>query len=211
LSVGVVIADSHNPVSVLQRVAKELCKSAKRRAHDESERQAPLYTSALDFLLIKSQSMLRRDVKQLRHVRPYYYPEGSAKAKAGRLLTGAPYTLQEGERLLKILKLMREVDFPTSQLQGLVAALHRGRQYGSITYLYQEVRLRSRYQDVLGQIQKIWQYDDKRDPVPWHRLDPAAGLFASIVPDLLELYPLVPKQGETLWQETLKEAGDGQS
>lgn len=211
LSVGVVIADSHNPVSVLQRVAKELCKSAKRRAHDESERQSPLYTSALDFLLIKSQSMLRRDVNQLRRVRPYYYPEGSARVKAGRLLTGAPYTLQEGERLLKILKLMREVDFPASQLQGLVAALHRGRQYGSITYLYQEVRLRSRYQDVLGQIQKIWQYDDKRDPVPWHRLDPTAGLFASIVPDLLELYPLVPKQGETLWQDTLKEAGDDQS
>lgn len=214
ISVGVVIADSHNPVRVLQQVAKELCKSAKRRAHDEEQAESPTYTSTLDFLLLKSQSMLRRSVKQLRHTPPYYFAD-DGRGKRGRYLTATPYTLDECCRLLRLLKLMRQVDFPTSQLQGLVAGLQRGRQYGSIHYLYQLARLKARLgegrkeENVLARLPEIWSYDDRQDPIPWHRVPGEEGeVFASILPDLLELYPFVPKPAAVdLWQEILTEAG----
>ncbi|HQK15071.1 MAG TPA: hypothetical protein PLJ78_14135 [Anaerolineae bacterium] len=209
LSVGLVIADSHNPVSVLEQVARELCKSAKRRAHTERQQSPAHYTSTLDFLLLKSQSMLRRDVRQLRRTHPYYFRDAGQEA---RLLTATPYTLEEMCRLLNILRAMRQTDFPVSQFQGIVAALQRGRRYGSINYLYQEARLRARLgearrkENILSYLQDIWHYDNKNDPIPWQRIpDAEERLFASIIPDLLELYPFVPQKGNRLWRTILEE------
>jgi|GEM_PF-1454386 len=212
LSAGVVIATDHNPVSILQQISKDLCKNAKRRAYIES--QAGVYTSAVDFLVLKSQSMLRRDVNQLRDGLPYYYderPAGSSQ-KRGRYLTAAPYTLPESLHLLKILRRMRQVEFPVSQLQGLVAALQRGRRYGSIAYLYQRARLsvtRGQDKNILAYLADVWPYDVK-EPLPWHRIPGEEGrtgrVLSSIVPDLLELYPFVPKQVDELWQTILSEA-----
>jgi CRISPR-associated protein Cmr2 len=215
LSVGVVIAECHNPVRVLQQVSKELCKNAKRRNHDE-ENTNHIYTSALDILLIKSQSMLRQKVKQLRRQPPYSYPETEFKQETlRRYLTAGPYTLAESCRLLKLLKITRQVDFPNSQLQGVVTALQRGRRYGSVHYLYQQARLNARLGDarqnenILTRLTQIWPYDDLRDPIPWHRIpwEKEKEVYASIVPDLLELYPFVPKPAaDDLWIEILKEA-----
>jgi CRISPR-associated protein Cmr2 len=208
LAAGVVIADSHNPVRVLQQISKELCSSAKQRAYDE-ERRAGVHTSAIDFLLLKSQSMLRRDVDKLRKVRPYYFEE--AGRKAGRHMTAAPYTLEEARRLLKLLKLMRQEGFATSQLHGLVSALQKGRQYGTVHYHYQKARLTAREgENVLSLLPEIWSYDALEDPVPWHRVSGAEGKeFATIVPDLLELYPFVPQTApDALWKEILTEVSN---
>ncbi len=203
LSVGVVIADSHNPIRVLQQLSRELCKSAKRRAHEEEERGDPP-TSALDFLVLKSQSMLRRDLQQLRQLPPYYYRENGRRR--GRLMTAAPYTLEEGRRLLRLLKEMRQTNTPTSLLQNLVAALHRGRRYGSLHYLYQQARLGGT-QPLLTRLPQVWPYEDQQDPIPWHRLPGEEEVFATVLPDLLELYPFVPRPApDDLWQEILTEA-----
>jgi hypothetical protein len=215
LSTGVVIADSHNPVRVLQQVAKELAKSAKRRAHDE-ERWEKRYTSTLDFLLLKSQSMLRQQVKQLRETSPHFFHE--AGAGRGRRMTAAPLTLEEGYRLLRLLKMLHQLDAAPAQLQGLVAALQEGRQYGSIYYLYQQVRLGARLGEArknenwLAQLSAHWIYEPQ-DVLPWHRLRNEDGKkdakqVACILPDLLELYPFVPdtKAIDDLWREILPEA-----
>ena len=205
LSVGVAIADSHNPVRVLQQLSRELCKSAKGRVHEEEEQGHPP-TSALDFLVLKSQSMLRRDLRQLRRLPPYYYSEDGRRR--GRLMTAAPYTLEEGRRLLRLLKAIRQANTPTSLLQNLVAALHRGRKYGSLHYLYQQARLGGT-QPLLTLLPRVWPYDDRRDPIPWHRLPGEEEVFATIVPDLLDLYPFVPKPApDDLWRAVLTEADD---
>jgi CRISPR-associated protein Cmr2 len=220
LSAGVVIADSHNPVRVLQQVSKELAKNAKRRAHDE-ERPGQVPTSALDFLLLKSQSMLRQKVKQIRLVSPYFFRE--SKDGRGRRMTAAPYTLKEAQLLLELLKRIRALDLPTSQLQGLVAALQEGRQYGSINYRYQQARLAARLgearkeENVLAQLPEIWPFEIE-DSVPWHRVPPDKDgrQVASILPDLLELSPFVPRFADlsgdarkvkiaALWQDILSE------
>ena len=193
ISTGVVIAHSHNPVRVLQQLSKELCKIAKGRAHDEEGRGQP--TSTLDFMLLKSQSMLRRNVRQLRQTPPYFYTDGS---EIGRILTGAPYTLEEFCRILYLLKTMRRDNFPISQLRNIVAPLHKGRSIGSIQFLYQQARSGSssrvqQEKNLLTKITKIWPYT-QWDPIPWHQApDREMGIFASILPDLLELYPLVPR------------------
>lgn len=212
LSAGVVIASSHNPVRFLQKLARELAGSAKRRAYDEKEAGQP--TSTLDYLVLVSQSMLRRSVNQLRKTPPYFYREGpDRRDKAGRLLTAAPFTLAEVRRLLGLLKLMRQVDFPASQLHGLVAALHQGRRYGSVHFLYQEARLKARLgpdrqdQNLLARLSEIWSYQAERDPIPWHHAPGQPdGVYASILPDLLELYSFVPKEerGDSLGSDILE-------
>ncbi|MBE9506677.1 MAG: hypothetical protein IMY86_01385 [Chloroflexi bacterium] len=190
MSAGVVIAESHNPVRVLRDVAGQLLKQgAKRRTHDE---QAP----ALDFLVLKSQSMLRRDIDDLRATYPIKLPgEGARRALR---LTGAPYTLVETKNLLYLLRQMRRAGFPTSQLQRLVEALHEGRERGSLFFLYQQARLHGRETGaILEEIEEAWRFDEKKDPIPWNRVehDPDAEVaFTSILPDLADLYDFVPSK-----------------
>jgi len=201
MSAGVVIADSHNPVRALRDVAEQLLKrGAKRRAHDAQ-------TAGLDFLVLKSQSMLRRDVEDLRATYPVKLP-GESKYRALRL-TGAPYTLEEVKTLLRILRRMRQVGFPTSQLHRLVEALHEGRERGSLFFLYQQARLRERETGrILKEIEEAWHFNEKKDPIPWNRVehDPDAKVaYTSILPDLAELYDFVPS-GEDIgrWDAVLE-------
>lgn len=201
MSAGVVIAESHNPVRVLRDVAEQLLKrGAKRRAHDAK-------AAALDFLVLKSQSMLRRDIDDLRATYPIKLAgEGARDALR---LTGAPYTLKEIKTLLRLLRQMRLLGFPTSQLQRLVEALHEGRERGSLFFLYQQARLHERETGaILKGIEKAWRFEE-REPIPWNRVerDPDAEVaYTSILPDLADLYDFVPsKEGLRRWDVVLGE------
>jgi len=208
MSAGAVIAESHNPVRALRDVAEQLLKrTAKRRTHDA---RAP----ALDFLVLKSQSMLRRDIDDLRATYPIKLP-GESKRTALRL-TGTPYTLEEMKTLLRLLRQMRLSGFPTSQLQRLVEALHEGRERGSLFFLYQQARLHERETGaILKAIEKAWHFDEERDPIPWNRVDcdpDAEVAYTSILPDLAELYDFVPsKEDLGRWDVLLGEVSDALS
>ena len=188
MSAGVVIADAHNPVRVMRDVAKQLLeRSAKVHTHDAG-------TPSVDFLALKSQSMLRRDVDDLRSTYPVKLPgEG---ARSALRLTGAPYSLDEMKTLLRILRRMRRANFPASQLYSLVEALHDGQERGSLFFLYQQARLHERETGVvLREIEESWHFDDKTDPVPWNLVQgdrDEAVRYTSILPDLAELYSLIP-------------------
>ncbi len=207
MSAGVVIADVHNPIRALRDVARQLLKSAKRRAHDT---QAP----ALDFLVLKSQSMLRRDLKDLRSTYPLKLP-GVGEGDALRL-TGAPYTLKRMKILLYLLRQMRLTNFPASQLHRLVEGLHEGRERGSLFFLYQQARLHERETGaILQELVDAWHFEEK-EPIPWNRVerDPDAQVkFTSILPDLADLYDFVPVKGKglELWDVILKEVFDALS
>jgi CRISPR-associated protein Cmr2 len=224
LSVGVVIAESHVPVRVLQGLAKELCASAKVRAQEEREHGQP--TSALDLLLLKSQGMLRQRLRDLRAMPPYCYQEpGSGSV---RRLTAAPYTLAEARRLLLILRRLRIANLANSQLQGLVAALHRGMEYSRVYCLYQMARQDARLpkghdrrDNPLYELCRQWPVSGHRDLFPWYPVPGGKDReYASVLPDLLELYPLVPRfrgldarqrrsKLTELWADVLGEAEDG--
>ena len=207
MSAGVVLAQSHNPVRVLRDIATQLLKSAKRRACEVQG------SGGLDFLVLTSQSMLRRDVPSLRATYPIKLPgEG---ASAGLRLTGAPYTLQETSQLLRLLRLMRQKGFPTSQLHQMVAALYQGREYGSLHFLYQQARLHTRpYGKILKDIHTLWDFETK-DPIPWQevnvegkRPDPDSQIrYISLLPDLADLCGFVPAEESLLarWDVLIQE------
>ena len=215
MSAGVVLGHAHTPVRALRDIAKQLLRSAKRRARDVSTGDRK--QGGLDFLVLASQSMLRRDVDDLRQTRPIKLP---GEGRAARLrLTGAPYALDELVKLLHALRLMRRQGFPASQLHQLVAALRTGRERGSLFFLYQQARLRNRpYGMILKDIEKSWGFDPK-DPVPWQQVrkeppdpDPDVGYF-SILPDLLDLFGFVPADEAflTRWDAIIKESYDEDS
>lgn len=214
MSAGVVLAQSHMPVRMLRDIARQLLKSAKRRAREAHTAGAG--QGGLDFLVLTSQSMLRRDVESLRQTYPIRLPGEGA---GGRLrLTGAPYTLDETAHLLGLVRLMRKKNFPASQLHQLVAALHKGRERGSLHFLYQQARLRHRpYGKILKDIDKLWDFHAK-DPIPWQEVnrerpdpDPDVG-YVSILPDLADLFGFVPG-GEALplWDGFIKEGANADS
>jgi len=187
MSAGVVIADAHNPVRILRDVAAQLLKGgAKRRTHDDGK-------PAVDFLILKSQSMLRRDVDDLRAAYPIKLPDETSGSALR--LTSAPYTLEEMKIILNLLRRMRKTDFPKSQLQQLIEALHRGRMWGSLHFLYQKVRHRDRRAGkIFDAITEKWPFE-KWDPIPWNRVrdDPDSEVkYTTILPDLADLYDLVP-------------------
>ncbi|MEW5956107.1 MAG: hypothetical protein AB1801_00160 [Chloroflexota bacterium] len=216
MSVGVVIASDHTPVRWLRDMAKQLLKSAKRRAREVKTTTDKV--GGLDFLVLTSQSMLRRTIDDWRNTYPMLLP---GEAMSARLrLTGAPYTLTETQTLLGLLDQMRQVEFPTTQLQQLTAALQQGREQGSLYFLYQQARMGGkRYGSVFEAIAKKWKFSPKTDPIPWQTVeqdpnDPDPGpRYTSILPDLLALYSFVPDQPEALqrWSVVLQEVAHANS
>ncbi len=200
MSAGVVIADDHNPLRFLRDLADQLLKNAKKRARQEKEQEN--VTGALDFLVLRSQSMIRRDLKQLRRSRPYYYCVEDEEGE-GLQLTACPYTLDEARTMLRLLIGFRRVDFPKSQLHALTAALQEGRHLSSLFYLYQQIRLGDKG-FVLGHLGEIWGEswgpNPRLDLVPWQKVDQKT--FRTPLPDLAELYDFVSALSADELEET---------
>ncbi len=70
MSAGVVIADHHNPVYFLRNLAEELLKSAKKRARELAADSSEGAQGTVDFLVLKSQSMVATTVGHLRSMPP---------------------------------------------------------------------------------------------------------------------------------------------
>jgi len=155
LSAGLVIADQHNPIYFLHDLAEDLLRSAKRKAKSSSVKQG-----TVDFLVLKSQSMLETDLESLRHSPAYTAGNGDL------LLTCRPYTWRElREQLWDVACKLRE--YPRSQVYALSEALHQGQLVGSVFYLYQWARDTDKHKEVLESIGKAWDVDARTDPWPW--------------------------------------------
>lgn len=192
MSAGVVLAPAHTPVRSLRGIAQQLCKSAKQRAKTHRATNEPV--GAVDFLILTSQSLLRRDLDDLRRTFPYQV-KGEGGDTTHLRLTGAPYLLPELQALLELLREMRRLNFPASQLQQITSALRDGRERGSLYFLYQQARTKKKpYGPILDQIEQFIQryqpgFDPRLDPFPWQRAValPNVG-YTSIVPDLADLF-----------------------
>lgn len=216
MSAGVVIAPANTPIRSLRDIAHQLLKNAKKRVKKLDSKEG-----GLDFLVLTSQSMLRRNLEHLRNTYPVRLP-GEGKY-ADLCLTAAPFTLTEASLLVELLVKMRMDNFATSQLQQLVAALYKGREAGSLYYLYQQTRLKKRHSEkklsVLELIETRWPFDPTQDPVPWQAREvdisdpnPDAA-YISVLPDLASLFSFVPKDEDRLgrWQRTNPEVTNANS
>ncbi len=203
MSAGVVIADEHNPIRFLHELAIQLKSSAKAEYSGHS---------ALDWLVLTSQSTLQTSLDGLRGTPPYQL--ATEQASQDLWLTERPMSLEKTRVLLRLLKQLRITDFPTSQLHALSASLLDGREESSLFYLYQQARL-GRERRVRGEflenLPHAWGLDANQDPAPWERVlqnNLHVG-YRTMLRDLVELYDFVPERSgselDALWAALLAE------
>lgn len=188
LSVGVVIAPAHMPVRLMRDFALEaLKKGAKRRSQVEQ-------TAAIDFQVFTSTAVAGTNVMKVRQQRPYTLAPQEDPDDKPLHLYQRPYTLPELKRLIKALDALNAVNFPTSQLYPLAAALERGRQRSTLFYLYQRSRMSAMQRQALAKLEAIVEARAPRDPIPWYRPPKAKARYAFSTPlrDVAELYDFVP-------------------
>jgi len=189
LSVGLVIAPSHTPVRLLHEMAKELLKSAKRRA--KSLRKEKKYTAAIDFQVLTSTAVFGAKVADMRRYPPYLICREDNLSLMHR-----PYTLDEARRILEALTKLNEANFPPSQLHGLASALERGRHWSTLYYLYQRARMRE-YRLAFDALEQIIP-PTVQNPMPWYRLPTSSDAdFNTTIRDVAELYDFVREKEGT--------------
>jgi len=191
MSVGVVIAQHHTPVSTLRDLAGQLLKhGSKVRRRQTKEDGDP--ESCVDFLVLKSQAMLGSTLGELRSEPPYLIKRAGEKL----LLTHNPYTLSELEYLLNDLKDLRASGFPTSQLHLLASTLQKGRYAATLFYQYQIARLQKvndEQAQILIDLGQRWSPTHSVDPVPWSRTHTRGAKYQTALADLAELYDFAPE------------------
>lgn len=196
MSAGIVIADAHNPVRFLRDLADQLLKDSAKQHKEQT---------AFDFLVLKSQSMLRTDLEQLRTSPPYLLDTVETEKKLR--LTACPYTLSEMHTLLRLLKAFRRADFPTTQLHALTSSLQEGRLRSTMFFIYQQARLKERGK-ALQWLEELWDIDLRTGLMPWQKVDEDPEIaFQTFFADLADLYDFMPRvSGDeltALWQEIL--------
>ncbi len=184
LSIGVVVADAHTPVFYLEDLANQLLKTAKRRAK-WLKRERKYYGGTVDFLVLKSVTMISGSVEEFRK---------TAYDRHGRRLYARPYTIAEMEMLLKTIKRLKEADFPRNQIYRLRESLRKGVLQSTIDYLYFLSR-NQKTQKVRGEIEGIWNPGSELLPHPWRRqLEKGDEYLETIWYDIVELYDFVPEE-----------------
>ena len=159
LSGGVVIADDHNPVRILQMVAKDLARNAKRARKEVKDGGAGI--GYIDFHIFRSADMLDRKVNAIRDLYPYTF--------SGLRLLARPYPADKLAELWHSLLLLRtrEGGFPNSQMNLLAESLLRGRMQSTLFYEYQRARDRKGNFQYLDNALEIVQARSMEHPTPW--------------------------------------------
>ncbi|HZP02600.1 MAG TPA: hypothetical protein VFD30_20280 [Terriglobia bacterium] len=181
-SSGVVIAQQHTPVFLLQRLAEELLKSAKKRAKELSRDSQTFYGATIDFASLKSIGMIASNVDDFRQ---------RALRRDYRHLTARPYTLPEIKALLKAVEELKKSDFPRSQLYRLREQIEKGWLASTVDYLYFLSRSQDA-EDLRKVLDEVWvgQYGRAGEVGLWLKRE--HGEWETILGDLLEIYDFVP-------------------
>ena len=196
LSGGVVIADDHNPVRILQEVTKELARNAKR-ARKEKEKEKGVEAGYagmgyIDFHILKSADMLDRRVSTIRDLYPCTF--------GGLQLLARPYPADRLTALWKDLQQLRahKGGFPNSQMHLVAEALLRGRMQSTLFYEYQRARDRDGHFEHLDAALRTAQAQGVEHPTPWvdvKRLTAYQYTHRTALWDIAELYDFLAEGG----------------
>lgn len=195
LSAGVLIAQEHAPIFFLRDLVEELLKSAKRLAKRNAQQY--YYGGAIDFMVLKSITMVTDNIKAFRQA-----ALGDHGDKSTRRLTARPYTWHEFAGLLTTVRALKQARVPRSQLYRLRRELDADPGGGVITsvleYLYTRSRLRGALAETLfTHIEQHWCrapiFPNKRKGLPpWLPLGSHG--WETIWPDVLEAYEMVSEE-----------------
>jgi CRISPR-associated protein Cmr2 len=207
MSAGVVIAHESNPIRFVRELAEQLLKSAKRRTRELRQPDG-----AIDFIVLKSQSMVAADLDTLRQ-QAYTAMVGPREQLH---LAGRPFSLMELRALLTQARALRTANFPRSQTQAIRASIreaaHMGRPWTALFYHRQWDRMPVEQKALLNEIEKYWRGvrpNSTIDVYPWLELEPKHGQqrAVSVWEDLHEIRDLLPTEAVERHTQTA-ELGD---
>jgi len=204
LSAGVIVAQGNAPIFFLRDLVEELLKSAKKLAKENASAKnkdglpkQPFYGGAVDFMVMKSITMVTDKIKGFRR-----QALGDDGKDSLRRLTARPYTWHEFAGLLRTVRHLKKANVPRSQLYRLRRTLDADGGKSITTsvmeYLYTRTRLSPAYGEALQTaIEQPWCWAtpvEKRTGglPPWMPLYKKG--WETIWPDLLEIYEMVPEQ-----------------
>ena len=193
LSLGFVIAEEHTPIGFLEHLAHSLLKSAKTRAKTLKKKEVGYLGGTVDFLTLKSISMITSELSDFR--KKFY------KTETDNSLTMRPFTLHELSGFIKTIQAFKKDDFPRSQLYQLQQSLELGKATSTLDYLYFRSRLKEGKGKLLQkQIERKWQAvsdDDDNNLGPWYAMLQKEGTdkkcYETLLLDLIEAYDFIPK------------------
>ena len=195
MSLGFVIAEAHTPVGFLEHLAGSLLKSAKTRAKTLIKKDIGYRGGTVDFLVLKSISMITSNLGDFR--KKFY------KTDTENSLTTRPFTLHELDGFIKTIEDFKKGEFPQSQLYQLRESLKLGRATSTLDYLYFRSRLKEGNGRLLqGQIELNWRGapDVADGRGPWyailqeHRTGKAK--YETLLFDIIEAYDFITKPEE---------------
>ncbi|RLC92546.1 MAG: hypothetical protein DRI79_00260 [Chloroflexi bacterium] len=201
LSVGLVIADRRNPVYFLRTLAEDLLKSAKKRDRELAEKGQSPTEGTLDFLVLKSQTMLSRDLTDLRSHFPWTIISADPRREKA-ILTSRPFTWTEVKQLKRTAQAV-DRGLSRAQLQALRKALRQGRLASTLFYLYQWARSDEWRKMLLRWLEEQWGIQASNTPPPWIKLEPKGKYerYATIWEDTYDVLDLVPRLSDEEWSE----------
>ncbi|MFN6519182.1 MAG: type III-B CRISPR-associated protein Cas10/Cmr2 [Nostoc sp. CreGUA01] len=199
MSTGVLITAEDTPIYYAEKLTSQLLKSAKKRAKDL--KKDGYYGGTVDFLVMKSVTMISSNINEFRT--NGLTKSGNRKQKLK--LYAAPYTLYELGGLLETAKILKNADFPKSQLYQIRSLLERGKQTAILNYRYFKARLSDKKSQELltKQFEELW--CKPKDPnnngnlAPWMSLKEKKEdtddkvTYETIWRELIDLYPFIEK------------------
>jgi hypothetical protein len=175
MATGVVLAHADFPIAAAHELAKELQGFAKKHCARGG------YTEgAVDFLVVSGSDA---DLESARATIPHR----------------RPYSLQELRTLLNYVRQLKELDFPTSQLQAMYQSLFAGKVTAEMASIAALGRLKQQrdaraYKTLRGFFSKFGVKFDGQLP-PWDAAESVKGHHVSALTDLVELYPFIQLRG----------------
>ncbi len=189
MSLGLVIANEHMPIAFMEDLAGKLLKSAKTRAK-MLKTKFGYSGGTVDFFSLKSLLMI---ASELNDFRQQFY-----KTDKGDSLTMRPFTLHELCGFIDTVQVLKESDFPRSQLYQLRQSLKLGRQTSTLEYLYFRSRLESGNEKILrDELEQNWQGgpDVMNSPGPWYAMlqknKKNEKSYETLLLDLIEAYEFI--------------------
>lgn len=139
MSTGVLITAEDTPIYYAEKLTTQLLKSAKKQAK-LLKKEHDYCGGTVDFLVMKSVTMISSNIGDFRAQGLIKPGSGEQKLK----LYAAPYTLHELGGLLETAKVLKEVNFPRSQLYQIRSFLEQGKNTAILNYRYFRTRLQEK-------------------------------------------------------------------
>lgn len=200
LSVGLVIADSHNPVHFLFSLAESLLKNAKRRVLELSSNGDSSAEGTIDFITLKTETMLPATLTHLRTHFPWTITCEWPREKDS--LTGRPFTWTEAERLKQTAQAVAR-GLPRAQIQALRQELRRGRLVSTMSYLYQFARASDEQRGILRWVEMKWGVRANSVPPPWIKLQRKKNFehYQTVWEDIFEAQEMISPLDDARWDK----------